>query len=121
MLPDFSGAQSRPGAGAGRCRVRLLPMMMAWLPGSAARVERARAALPFVLDDWLDIDGVPLAEERSAVGVRWIPGVDQGDSGSQEVFDVTGGEHGAVDRARGRNLSVGDSDWLPGSFTGDDD
>lgn len=36
-------------------------MMMAWLPGSAARVERARAALPLVLDGWLEVGGVPLS------------------------------------------------------------
>ena len=51
--------------------------MVAWLPGSAARVERARAALPFVLDGWLDIDGVPLARfgvSQPAVGsaAAWV-------------------------------------------------
>lgn len=51
--------------------------MVAWFSGSAARVERARAALPLVLDGWLRRDGVPLARfdvSRSAVGsaAAWV-------------------------------------------------
>lgn len=39
----------------------LRPVTLGWLPGPPGRLERARAALPFVLDGWLEVDGRPLA------------------------------------------------------------